>query len=122
MDKPLASLIKSLEIELLQPEVRKSVHRLDELLADDFAEFASVGVQYDKQDILDHLPKLAEIKWTTHDFKTQEISSDVILATYRAEKLAILSGEKSWSLRSSLWQKRNGLWKMIFHQGTLQHA
>jgi len=122
MDKRLSNLIKGLEIELLQPDVRKSIGRLDELLADDFVEFASIGVQYNKKDILDHLPKSSETKWITHDFKTKELSSDTILATYRVEKHVIASGEKSWSLRSSLWQKQNGQWKMIFHQGTLQHV
>lgn len=122
MDKRLSNLIRDLEIELLQPDVRKSVDRLDDLLADDFVEFGASGEQYDKQDILDHLPKLAETKWTTHDFKTKELSPETILATYRAKKHVIKSGEESVSLRSSIWQIRNGQWKMIFHQGTFEHV
>ncbi|GAI33223.1 unnamed protein product, partial [marine sediment metagenome] len=103
MDNQLAKLIKDLEVELLQPDVRKSTHRLNELLADDFLEFGASGNRYNKHDILEHLPKLVQAKYTVHDFATVQISPNTILATYRVEKEVLDSGEKSFSLRSSLW-------------------
>ena len=120
MDNRLATLIKDLEVELLQPSVRKSTDRLNELLADDFLEFGASGSRYNKHDVLEHLSKLDEVKYTVHDFATVQISPDTILATYRAEKKGLDSGEKSFSLRSSLWQNRNGQWQVFFHQGTPQ--
>ena len=105
---------------MLQPSVRKSTDRLNELLADDFLEFGASGSRYNKHDVLEHLPKLDEVKHTVHDFATVQISPDTILATYRAEKKGLDSGEKSFSLRSSLWQNRNGQWQVFFHQGTPQ--
>ena len=47
--------IKSLEVELLHPEVRKSKERLNELLADDFFEIGESGKNYNKQDILNDI-------------------------------------------------------------------
>ncbi len=120
MDNQLARLIKDLEVELLQPDVRRSAGRLNELLADDFLEFGASGNRYNKHDVLKHLPKLDEVKYTVHDFATVQISPDTILATYRIEREVLDSGEKSFSLRSSLWQNRNGQWQVFFHQGTPQ--
>ncbi len=52
-----SDLIKNLEVELLQPEVRKSKERLNELLADDFFEIGESGKKYSKQDILNEYTK-----------------------------------------------------------------
>ena len=113
----LTDLIKNLETELLQPEVRKSKERLNELLADEFYEIGESGKQYNKQDILKDLPKQTEIKYTIQNFNAVEVSPGIILATYQAEKE--MAGKKGTSsLRSSFWQNRNGKWQITFHQGT----
>ena len=111
-----SDLIKNLETELLQPEVRKSKERLNELLADDFYEIGESGKQYNKQDILNDLLKQTEAKFTIQNFNAVEISPGIILATYQAEKE--IAGNKTSSLRSSFWQNRNGKWQITFHQGT----
>ena len=118
MDNQLTIQIKDLEVELLQPDVRKSPNRLNELLADDFFEFGASGNRYSKHEMLDLMQEGREAKYTVHDFATVQISPDTILATYRVEKELLDNGEKSFSLRSSLWQNRNGQWQMFFHQGT----
>ena len=120
VDNQLTTLIKNLEVELLQPSVRKSRERISELLADDFLEFGASGCRVNKDDVLEHLPKLTQAKYTVHDFATIQISPNAVLATYRAEKEVLSSGEKLFSLRSSLWQKRNEQWQVFFHQGTPQ--
>ncbi len=118
MNQQLAKLIERLETELLQPDVRASAKKLNGLLADDFLEFGASGRQYRKQDIVTHLPMLANAHYTIHDFAIVELSGSIVLATYRAEKEEKENGRKTFSLRSSLWQKRNGAWQMLFHQGT----
>ena len=112
----ITDLIKSLETELLQPKVRKSKERLNELLADDFYEIGESGKQYNKQDILNDLPKQTEVKITIQNFNAVEISPGIVLVTYQAEKE--LAGNKTSSLRSSFWQNKNGKWQITFHQGT----
>ena len=105
--------IYELEIELLKPAARKSVERLDQLISDEFIEFGSSGKVYSKQDILQTLPYEKEQAIEINNFKTAELSEDVVLATYRAT----IDGVPS--LRSSIWKRVSSNWKMIFHQGTI---
>ena len=116
MKMDISDLIKNFETELLQPKVRKSKERLNELLADDFYEIGESGKQYNKQDILNDLPKQTEVKITIQNFNAVEISPGIVLVTYQAEKE--IAGNKTSSLRSSFWQNKNGKWQITFHQGT----
>ena len=111
-------IIKNLELELIQPEIRKSKERLNDLLADDFIEIGESGDQYNKQDILSALPKQSGIRFFLNDFNTSEISPGVVLATFQLEKEIVNSSEKIISLRSSIWKLNNGKWQIVFHQGT----
>ena len=115
----ISELIKVLELELLQPGVIKSKERLNELIADNFLEIGASGKNYSKQDILNKLPQQPETKLALQDFNTIEISPDTILATYQVEKESGEKNGKSISSRSSIWQNKDGEWKIIFHQGTL---
>jgi hypothetical protein len=122
MDQQLAKLIQDLEISLLQPEVRQSAEKLNELLADDFVEFGMFGKKYSKQDIVESLPKAEEEKFERYeaiDLVAKEISPDTVLLTYKASVKFLKTNETIWTLRSSIWQKRNDSWQMIFHQGTI---
>ncbi len=118
MNEELTDIIKKLEVELLQPEVRKSTTRLNELIADDFLEFGVSGNHYNKKDILESLPTLSAVKYEVFNMEVRELSTDTMLITYNLEKEILESGEKSRSLRSSIWQSRNDNWQMTFHQGT----
>lgn len=110
--------IYELELSLLKPEVRASFDKLNFLLADDFKEFGSSGLIYDKKEILERLPKnLKKISYTVSDFTVKILSIDTILTTFKTERL-IDGTDKVISLRSSLWRKTNGNWQMFFHQGT----
>ena len=119
MKDDLTRIIGGLEVELLQPEVRSNAGRVSELLADDFVEFGESGKRYTKQDVLSALLKPVNVTYSIFDLSVTEISSDVALATYRAQKEDPETGRTSISLRSSLWINRDGKWQMIFHQGTV---
>ena len=114
----ISELIKVLELELLNPAIRNSKERLNELLADDFYEIGESGKQYNKQEIINILPTLSDIKYSVQNFNAIEIADDMVLATYQIQKDNISSGDRTFSLRSSIWQNRNGNWQIIFHQGT----
>ncbi len=111
------TIIESLELELLRPEVRRSLTRLNELLDDEFFEFGASGSRYTKQEILQHLTDSAS-KYSLRDLRVLEISSDIMLATYLVEKETPANRSRTISLRSSLWRNRNGRWRIVFHQGT----
>jgi hypothetical protein len=52
------------------------------------------------------------------DFQCRQIVEGVLLARYRAVQTNAATGERSTSLRSSLWSKESGDWRLHFHQGT----
>ena len=109
--------IYELELSLLKPEVRSSLEQLSLLLADDFQEFGSSGLIYDKKMILERLPKNTEkVVYTVSDFYTKVLSEDIVLATFKTERVTN-DVDMMVSLRSSLWRKTNGAWQMFFHQG-----
>lgn len=122
MDQTTKNHIQSLEQELLKPEIRRSAEKINELLADDFIEFGMFGKKYTKQDFLEILPNSEEEKFEKYEaseFEAREIAADTVLLTYKASIEFIKTNEKIWTLRCSIWQKRNENWQMIFHQGTV---
>lgn len=113
--------ILQLEKELLKPEIRQSIEKISELLADGFTEFTSSGYvyKYNIGQVIDEGTNLKEMNWEIKNFEISQLSDDCILATYRLIKHSELNENKKYSLRSSIWKCFGGKWKMIFHQGTL---
>jgi hypothetical protein len=118
MGNDLAEMIEQLEKELLQPEVRRSPDKLDRLLADDFLEFGASGKSYTKQDVLRLLPQSDGTEYQATGFEARQIGSDVVLLTYRTAVRDRHTGRTTWTLRSSLWRRRDDGWQLVFHQGT----
>jgi len=112
MSTQLHETIAELEKELHQPDTRKSKERLHTLLADSFVEFGQSGNVYNKKDIIEHLLESPTVTFHASNFAVKELSSEIVLITYRTEK------DNMRSLRSSIWQKIDDNWQMIFHQGT----
>lgn len=108
--------INSLEQSLLKPEIRKSRDILNKLLSDDFLEFGSSGVVYNKHDMLELLPlePLREMK--IEDFQIQNLAKDIVLATYKTIENKLIT------LRTSIWKKEGDDWRLFFHQGTKRAA
>ncbi|WP_455210262.1 nuclear transport factor 2 family protein [Kaarinaea lacus] len=108
--------IRNLEKQLLTAEVRRCTQVVSELLADEFIEFGSSGRIYNKQQILESLP-LDTATRTLSQFTTTRLAPDVMLATFRSTRVE--SGKPSvHTLRSSIWNRIEGRWKLVFHQGT----
>jgi hypothetical protein len=116
-----ADMLCKLEQRLLQPSVRASAELVSSLITDDFIEFGSSGRVYDKAQILAALGEEQRdgpsVQATASDFEVRILADGVALVTYRTERRT-LDADISQSRRSSLWQKRDGRWQMLFHQGT----
>ena len=117
------SLFRGLEEELLQPEVRADRARVAALLADGFIEIGSSGHVLGRPRIIEALeaergegPPAVR---TLSDLGVRRLARDVVLVTYRAVRRDPLRGEERHTLRSSIWQRIDGRWQMVFHQGTL---
>jgi hypothetical protein len=118
----VATLLRSLEQELLKPEVRHSPDRVGDLLSDDFVEFGSSGGVFNKQQVIEALereePADSTIRLSLVDFIARGLASDVILVTYRTIQEGGPGTRQDSRLRSSIWKLIEGRWQMVFHQGT----
>jgi hypothetical protein len=111
--------ILGLEQVLLDPTTRASAATLNILLADDFMEIGASGQIHNKADTVASLPEeTADWTYLLSDFAIRQLSSDTVLATYRIVTFRKAASERR-TLRSSIWRRENGAWRMIFHQGTL---
>ncbi|MFZ0456502.1 MAG: DUF4440 domain-containing protein [Ignavibacteriaceae bacterium] len=114
--KSIEKEIKNLEELLLKPDIRKSVSDLSKILAEDFIEFGSSGMIFTKKEIIKSLQEESNPQLSLTNFKLKDLGRDYFLATYKS--LREEDGEKFYSLRSSIWLKKNERYVMIFHQGT----
>ena len=114
----IQKIIYELELSLLTPEIRSSFDNLNNLLSDDFIEFGSSGLVYNKKEILERLPNTDEkIEYKVSDFIATVLSDTIVRTTFKTERI-INDIDKVVSLRSSIWKKENENWKLFFHQGT----
>jgi hypothetical protein len=105
------------ERALLDPLVRRDRAQVEALLAEDFLEFGSSGRVWDRQSIVDSLGSEDQSALTAEEMRCVLIKADVGLVTYRAVRTDA-GGIESVTLRSSLWIREAGNWRMRFHQGT----
>ncbi|HEV2976079.1 MAG TPA: DUF4440 domain-containing protein [Casimicrobiaceae bacterium] len=116
--RSVADELLSLEQRLLKPEVRRSRDAVAPMLADNFAEFGSSGRVYDKEGVIRALKENPSMPATISDFKATNLAPDTVLATYRITRQALPQEPQSQSLRSSVWQRIDGRWQLVFHQAT----
>ena len=114
----LEEQLKQLEESLLHPDVPNSEQEVASLLADEFLEFGSSGKVYDKKQVLEALKVENAEQMTMTEFKAVPLSPDIILTTYRVNRLNTGTQQESSSLRSSIWKFLENRWQMVFHQGT----
>lgn len=107
----------ALERELLTTGTRRDRDRLEELLAPDFFEFGSSGNVWSRSEILSRLPTETATQVVASDFRSQEISTGVVLVTYQTIRIES-DGSPFKALRSSIWKLNGSVWQMRFHQGT----
>jgi hypothetical protein len=123
----IAERIAALELSLLQAPTRFDRNHLEQVLDDEMVEFGKSGKIYDKRSIIqavegersdaapaDHLEMV--------DAKAALLSADTVLFTYRLQVRPRSGTRAVASLRSSVWRKADGVWRLLFHQGTAAPA
>lgn len=113
----LAGLIQQLELSLLQSDLTAHPGLIDELLAQNFEEIDNQGQLHSRSDVIEWLKrKDPELHWAFRDFRVKVLTNDCVLAIYSLQKPQQSSVPRS--IRTSLWQRRDNQWKMVFHQAT----
>jgi len=114
----LCAHLQACEQALLDPAVRRDRRRVSELLTEDFLEFGSSGRVWTREQILEFLETENYQPPAMEDFKCALIADGAALVTYRTVRTDAVTSEKATTLRSSLWTKESGTWRVRFHQGT----
>jgi len=111
--------LRRLEESLLNPAVRRDPERLRSMLTEDFLEFGSSGRVWTRKSIIELLATEKNFSPPAiEDFHCTMLADKVALVTYRTLRDDGKSGESLESLRSSIWTRQDGEWRMRFHQGT----
>lgn len=118
IDQSVADELLALEEQLLKPEVRSSPGSVAPMLSDKFAEFGSSGHVWDKEEVIRELQQNPAMRASLTHFKAMGLALDIVLATYRITILAPPNEPQIQSLRSSIWQRIDGRWQLVFHQAT----
>jgi len=118
MREDIGADLRAREEALLDPAVRRDRARVAALLAEDFLEFGSSGRVWTREAILELLATESYDAPAMEDFQCDSIGADVALVTYKSVRVDAGSGARSAVLRSSLWVRKAGEWRVRFHQGT----
>ncbi|MBQ0988403.1 nuclear transport factor 2 family protein [Streptomyces sp. F63] len=108
------------ELQLLDPDVRRSRQRAERLLDPEFSEVGASGRRWDRQETLAALPGMSGGPGGGSFEPRPEGMTGVILApglvhlTYETRR----GGQRV--RRSSIWRQRDGSsgWRMYYHQAT----
>jgi ribonuclease HI len=112
-----AELLRA-EMQLLDPTVRRDRDKVSAYLAADFFEFGKSGRAWSRQAILQELATETYTPPLLEGFACRFIAENVVLVTYRTVRINAKTGSREPALRSSLWSRQSGKWKLRFHQGT----
>jgi hypothetical protein len=118
MSADLATTLREREERLLLPAVRADRAALLALMAEDLREIGASGIVYDRAALIAAVLAQAPRMSTLSDFAARALADDIALATYRVDSRDDASGARTASLRSSLWRREDGHWRLFFHQGT----
>ncbi len=100
------------ELALLRPDIRADATEVAGLLHDDFREFGASGRVWDRQSVAKALAAEPGDGGEAHDLDAVRLADNVVLLTYATGPPA------RTALRSSLWVRDGGTWRILFHQGT----
>jgi len=120
MNDAITDQIRRLEFKLLHSDMKVRPSLLDELLAKEFEEIGGNGAVNSRQEVVGWLlNKNPQDRWSLTDFRVRELSTDLVLAIYRAEKIVEKKNIVSkGSIRSSIWKHNTQGWQMVFHQAS----
>lgn len=121
MDADLLAVLR--ELLPLEPifhtkEFGLTLADFEKRMAADYWEVGASGSRYSREFILDLLAKnppldAASAGWRSSDHALRQFGPDTYLLTY-----TLLQSERL-TRRSTIWEKANDCWRILYHQGTV---
>jgi hypothetical protein len=118
-DDPLLRVLRALEVEMHQPQVRADRARMEQLLHPDFLEIGRSGTIYTRADVLNEFAQQppAYNVWS-QDFAVTRIAPKLAMLLYRSAHIDDAESLDRHTMRSSIWESTEQGWQVRFHQGT----
>ncbi len=117
LEKTLDEL-KAREPIFHHPEFGTTRKDFENMMVLDYWEVGASGSRYGKEFILDELDKRYSSdykdEWETSDFHLRELATNLYLLTYD-----LLQDKTRKTRRSTIWQRTDSSWKILYHQGTI---
>jgi hypothetical protein len=115
--RPILEELRAREPIFHRLELGTSREALERMTEPDFWEVGASGRRYSREhvfEILEERYRRAEPDpWQTREFHCREVAPDNYLLTYTLEQ------DGRITRRATLWRRREGAWKIVYHQGTL---
>jgi hypothetical protein len=110
--------LKAREPIFHRPEFGTTRDDFEAMMHDGFWEIGASGRRYSKEYVLAELEQRhqhsKEDVWETSEFHCRSLAPDVYLLTY-----TLLQDKTRQTRRSTIWQRTEVGWKIVFHQGTI---
>ena len=109
------------EKAIVDAQKKRDFAAVEAVLADDFREIGSSGRLFSKSDILDGIKESQIVDCSFEEFRFLPVDSTCVIVTYVTTATRIQQGREQTyrAYRSSTWVEQDGMWRMIFHQGTM---
>ena len=108
--------LRDTEEKLWKANTRFDKNWMNMILSSSFSEIGRSGRTYTREMTIASKPTEIPVNLPLSEFKIRLIAENVALVTYISYVNYKTGLEKG--LRSSIWCKQNGKWKLEFHQGT----
>jgi hypothetical protein len=115
-DGEIASALVAAELAMLDAQCRGDLDAIAGHLAADFEEFGASGQRYDHISVLHALRGSRLEAAHATEFRVCPVDATHALVTFHVSLRR--DGRERHSLRSSLWRNEDGVWRIVFHQGT----
>jgi len=100
-----------------RPELGTSRRELESMTEPEFWEVGASGRRYSRAYVFEFLEERyrnpGPDPWQTRDFHCLELAPDNYLLTY-----TLVQGERV-TRRATIWRRRAGAWRIVYHQGTV---
>ena len=118
-DDALLQTLRSLEVEMHQPQVRSDRAKMEQLLHADFIEIGRSGTIYTRAEVLNEFAQDPPIYtvWS-QDFSVMRIAPKLAILFYRSAHIDDAEILDRHTIRASIWQNTERGWQVRFHQGT----
>jgi hypothetical protein len=110
--EPALDEVMALELRILEPATRADPDAVRRLLHPDFREFGASGRVWDRDAVVASLAADPGGERRVEGLSARALGEGAVLVTY-----AVVAPRRS--LRSSVWVRDGGDWRVLFHQGTL---